>query len=74
MKSCLKILEIFLSIFLFFQTIFIVHITLSFNVLTEINFRDSELNICHATVREVFIVSNTTTGPLCCAHSVPAIF
>jgi hypothetical protein len=35
---------------------------------------DSELNICQATVRELSIVSSTTTGPLCCAHSVPIIF
>jgi len=73
-ESCLKMLEIFLSIFLFFQRMLIVHITQSFSALTEINFRDTELNICHATVRELFIVSNTTTGPLCCAHSALTVF
>jgi len=45
----------------------IVHITLPFSVLTEINFMDSELNICHATVRDLFIVCNTTTGPVLCS-------
>jgi len=67
-------LDIFLSIFLFYQRTLIIHITLSFSVLTEINFMDSELNICHDTVRELFIVSNTTTGRLHRAHPVPAIF
>lgn len=74
MESYFKMLEIYLSIFLFFRRMLIVHITQSFSAHTEVNFRDPELNICHATVRELFIVSNTTTGPLCCAHSALTIF